>query len=59
MGCGCKQPVVRNPKPQLTVEEIEKNHTIQPITLTEEQITEYLNHKNGERETISAATDDE
>ena len=59
MGCGCKQPVVRNAKPQLTVEEIEKYHTIEPVTLTEEQITEYLNYKNGESKTSSAATDSE
>jgi hypothetical protein len=57
MGCGCKQPVVRNAKPQLTVEEIEKYHTIEPITPTDEQITEYLNSKNGESKTT--ATDSE
>lgn len=66
MGCGCKQPVVRNPKPTrlslaLTpeqIEEIEKNNTIEPITLTDEQITEYLNSKNGESEE-STGTDSE
>jgi hypothetical protein len=28
------------------IKEVEKNHTIEPITLTEEQVTEYLNTKN-------------
>jgi hypothetical protein len=52
MGCGCKkQPVIINPQPTPEV--------IEPITLTEEQINEYLNYKNGESETSSTGTDSE
>jgi hypothetical protein len=49
------QVITGTPEPTLSplgltveqIEEVEKNHTIQPITPTEEEIKEYLNTKNG------------
>jgi len=54
--CNCKQ---KNTQPNTRIslaltseqiEEIEKNNVMEPITLTDKQITEYYNSKNGENE---------
>lgn len=44
MACNCKNK--KKPLPQEVIEDIEKNHIIEPVTPTDEEIDEFIKTKS-------------